>query len=127
VLVVDNDDDVLRAMRALLEGWGCDVLAAADADTALALAAAAPPDMLLLDYHLDGGETGLALRERLSAAMPERPCVVITADHSGQVRAEVLGAGCQLLYKPLKPLALKSVMARFASARAAPAVGVVED
>jgi PAS domain S-box-containing protein len=127
VLVVDNDDDVLRAMRALLAGWGCDVLAAGDADAALALAAAAPPDMLLLDYHLDGGETGLALRERLSAAMPERPCVVITADHSEQVRAEVLGAGCQLLYKPLKPLALKSVMARFASARAAPAVGIVED
>jgi PAS domain S-box-containing protein len=131
VLVVDNDDDVLRAMRALLEGWGCEVLAARDADTALALAAATPPDMFLLDYHLDGGETGLRLRERLrerlGAAMPERPCVVITADHSGEVRAEVLGAGCQLLYKPLKPLALKSVMARFASARTASAVGMVED
>jgi DNA-binding NarL/FixJ family response regulator len=54
------------------------VLAAGDADAALALAAAAPPDMLLLDYHLDGGETGLALRERLSAAMPT---LLIADDH----------------------------------------------
>ncbi len=49
--------------------------------------------------------------------MPERPCVIITADHSEAVRMAVMSAGCQLLYKPLKPLALKSVMARFLAAR----------
>ena len=39
-------------------------------------------------------------------------CVVITADHSAEVRDAVAAAGCTLLHKPLKPLALKSVMAR---------------
>ena len=118
VLVVDNDVEVLRAMQALLTGWQCEVLAARDASEAEHCVATRLPDMLLLDYHLDGGRTGLQLREQLSSLMPERPCVIITADHGEDVRREVLLAGCQLLYKPLKPLALKSVMARFLTARA---------
>ena len=117
VLVVDNDAEVLRAMQALLSGWQCEVLAAHDAVEAEQLVVDGAPDMLLLDYHLDGGQTGLMLRERLAAVMPERPCVIITADHSEEVRLAVITAGCQLLYKPLKPLALKSVMARFLAAR----------
>jgi signal transduction histidine kinase/Na+/proline symporter/CheY-like chemotaxis protein len=112
VLVVDNDADVLRGMQALLGGWQCEVLAARDGDEAQRLAAAAMPDLLLLDFHLDGGDTGLALRERLAATLPARPCVIITADHSAEVRDAVAAAGCVLLHKPLKPLALKSVMAR---------------
>ncbi|KFL36533.1 hybrid sensor histidine kinase/response regulator [Arenimonas donghaensis] len=113
VLVVDNDPDVLRGMQALLGGWGCDVMAARDGDDAVALAAEhGPPDLLLLDFHLDGGQTGLMLRDRLASVMPARPCVIITADHGPDVRDAIAAAGCVLLHKPLKPLALKSVMSR---------------
>jgi CheY-like chemotaxis protein len=112
VLVVDNDADVLRGMQALLGGWQCEVLAARDGDEAQRLVAVSTPDLLLLDFHLDGGDTGLALRDRLAATMPPRPCVIITADHSAEVRDAVAVAGCVLLHKPLKPLALKSVMSR---------------
>ena len=117
VLVVDNDADVLRGMQALLGGWQCEVLAARDGEEARRLVAAAVPDLLLLDFHLDGGDTGLALRERLAATLPPRPCVIITADHSAEVRDAVAAAGCVLLHKPLKPLALKSVMARLLAHR----------
>ncbi|MCX7034935.1 MAG: PAS-domain containing protein [Arenimonas sp.] len=116
VLVVDNDPDVLRGMQALLAGWQCEVLAARDGDEALQRVAGAVPDLLMLDFHLDGGQTGLMLRERLAASMPPRPCVIITADHSVDVRDAVAAAGCTLLHKPLKPLALKSVMARLLAA-----------
>ena len=118
VLVVDNDPEVLRGMQALLEGWQCEVLAARDAAEALALVAARTPDLLLLDFHLDGGQTGLELREQLSQGLPDRPCAIITADHGQDVREAVLAAGCTLLHKPLKPLALKSVMARMLAGRA---------
>ena len=112
VLVVDNDADVLRGMQALLQGWQCEVLAARDGDEALRLVAGATPDLVLLDFHLDDHQTGLMLRDRLADVMPARPCVVITADHGADVREAVAAAGCVLLHKPLKPLALKSVMAR---------------
>ena len=117
ILVVDNDLEVLRAMQALLSGWQCEVLPARDAEEAAAVVMGRIPDLLLLDFHLDGGRTGLELREQLVGQLPARPCVIITADHGEDVRQAVLDAGCQLLYKPLKPLALKSVMARLLAIR----------
>jgi Na+/proline symporter/CheY-like chemotaxis protein len=119
VLLVDNDAGAVKAMTALLAGWNCEILAArtgAEAEAALR-GAGAPPDLLLLDYHLDSGLTGLALRQRLAAFAADAPCVIITADHGEAVRAAAAAAGCHLLHKPLKPLALRSLMARLLAAR----------
>jgi CheY-like chemotaxis protein len=116
VLVVDNDAAVLAATAALLAGWNCDVASAADADAAALQCARARPDLLVLDYHLDGGATGLDLRRRLGAVVAALPCIVVTADHGEDVRGAVAEAGCHLLHKPLKPLALKSLMARLLAA-----------
>jgi CheY-like chemotaxis protein len=82
--------------------------------------------VLLLDYHLDGATTGIDLYRRLAARDGAKPCVIITADHSEATRAEVAAAGCHLLHKPLRPLALRSLLARFATAAAAD-VATVED
>jgi CheY-like chemotaxis protein len=93
------------------------VAAARTAEEAEQAFAADPAELLLLDFHLDAGLTGLALRARLGPKARRLPCVIVTADHDPQIRAEVEAAGCLLLYKPLKPLALKSVMARLMAAR----------
>jgi len=116
VLVVDNDAAVAAAMRALLEGWQCDVLVARDLASALAACAQQSPDLLVLDYHLDNGVTGLALRAQLGASLAHLPCIVVSADHGEGVRHAVAAAGVHLLHKPLKPLALKSLMARLLAA-----------
>jgi CheY-like chemotaxis protein len=117
VLVVDNDAAVLKAMKSLLAGWQCEVFAARDADDALIHADARRPDLLLLDYHLDGGHHGLQLRAQLGPDFVDVPTIVITADHSDSVRQAVLAAGCHLLHKPVKPLALKSLMNRLLATR----------
>jgi PAS domain S-box-containing protein len=118
VLVVDNDPAVLQAMATLLATWQCEIAAARTVEDAVAAFRAHAPELLLLDFHLDAGLTGLALRERLGPEALRLPCVVITADHDPATRAAVEAAGCLLLHKPLKPLALKSVMARLLAARA---------
>ncbi|NCT66419.1 MAG: response regulator [Rhodanobacteraceae bacterium] len=112
VLVVDNDAAVLAAMQNLLEGWHCEVQAVADLAAARTACAATRPDLLILDYHLDGGHTGLDLRAALGPAIAALPCIVVTADHGEAIRAAVAAAGCHLLHKPLKPLALKALMGR---------------
>lgn len=112
VLVVDNDPGVLAGMQALLSGWGCEVLALTEPSSIRAALLSAPPDLLLFDYHLDGDLTGIELRRRLGEAAATIPCAIITADHSEAVRMEVAEAGCWLLHKPLKPLALRSLMTR---------------
>ncbi|MCX7556773.1 PAS-domain containing protein [Xanthomonadaceae bacterium JHOS43] len=109
VLVLDNDAVVREAMRELLEGWSWCVHAAHDIDSARAVLAAHPVDLLLLDYHLDGDTTGLDAHVALASTSP---AIVITADRSEAVREAVEARGLLLLHKPLRPLALRSVMRR---------------
>lgn len=111
VLVVDNDESVMRGMQSLLESWHCDVLTARRSGDAEILAAGTRPDLLLLDYHLDLGDTGIALFQRLQNRIGAIPAIIISADHSEALRHAAAEAGCRLLHKPLKPLALKSLMA----------------
>lgn len=112
VLVVDNEPAGLAALAGLLEGWGLEVATAgsgAQAEAALERSAA---DAWILDYHLDGGDTGLALRARLAARFDEQPTVLVSADHGPELRARAAAAGVHLLLKPVKPLALRSLLAR---------------
>jgi CheY-like chemotaxis protein len=80
--------------------------------------AATPADLWLFDYHLDDGATGVGAHEHLSATQGARPTVILSADAGADVRAAVHEAGLPLLMKPLKPLALKSVLDRLLAARA---------
>ncbi len=112
LLVVDNDLAVLKAMQDLLEGWKAEVHAAQTPDQARRLFDAHGADLLLVDYHLDDHVSGLELRDALGSAASEIPCVIITADHGKTVADAVVAAGCQLLHKPLKPLALRSLVAQ---------------
>ncbi len=112
VLVVDNDPIVLKAMQALLQGWQCSVRTARNESEALLQAAAGAVDILLLDFHLDAGRTALDLLPPLRSRLGALPVIVITADQSEAVRQAVLAAGAHLLHKPLRPLALKSLMGR---------------
>ncbi len=108
-LVLDNDPAVRQAMRELLHGWGWQVRLAADPQQAREAIAAQRPDLLLLDYHLDDGHTGLQAWRALGLDVP---AIVITADRSEAVKREIEGLGVLLLYKPLRPLALRSLLRR---------------
>jgi CheY-like chemotaxis protein/anti-sigma regulatory factor (Ser/Thr protein kinase) len=114
VLCLDNEPAILEGMETLLAGWDCNVLKATDTQEALAQirTASRPPEIILADYHLDD-ETGLdavqAIREELGY---EVPAVVITADRSPEVQELIRSEGLQLLRKPLRPAALRAVMAQ---------------
>lgn len=105
VLVVDNDPDALEAMRQLLLSWGCDVIAAGQADDIGPSAHEAA--LWLFDYHLDDGDTGVALWKRLVGMHGPRPTVILSADAGNDTREAVRGVGLSLLNKPFKPLALR--------------------
>ena len=53
LLVVDDDDDVREATRALMERNGWDVVAVGSGADALAYLAHERPDLVLLDLHMD--------------------------------------------------------------------------
>ncbi|MDE2156244.1 MAG: PAS-domain containing protein [Xanthomonadaceae bacterium] len=113
-LVLDNEPAALAALSNLLTSWGWLVHRARNAEQALA----APwrPDLHILDFHLDGGQTGLEVWRRLQALHAGVPTVMLTADRDGELRQRLLEAGIGVLYKPLKPLALRQVLQRVAAA-----------
>ena len=120
---IDNEPKILDGMATLLRGWGCEVIAAPDADSALAMLdkAGPPPNGLLVDYHLDrsnGIEAVQALRQRLGGDLP---AILITADRSVKVRAEARAANIQVLHKPLKPAALRAMLSQWRVLRVAAA------
>ncbi len=115
VVCIDNEPKILDGMQALLGGWGCRVLTAADLPSAVAEITAAnlPPSGLLVDYHLDRGngiEAIAALRRQFGA---ELPAILITADRSPDVREAARAQDIQVLNKPVKPAALRALLAQW--------------
>jgi len=121
-LCIDNEPAVLDGMETLLQGWGCAVIKAPDLDTALAAIEENDimPNGLLVDYHLDNGngiDAILALRERIG----EVPAILITADRLPAVREQAREHGIQVLHKPIKPAALRALLAQWRMLRVAAA------
>lgn len=112
-VVIDDQDSILEGMRELLQGWGCSVLAAIDGRTAVLELARGEytPDIVIADYHLDGGSTGVAAVElvRNYCGKPI-PGLIITADRSPEIAQTVRRHGCHLLRKPLKPAKLRALV-----------------
>ncbi|HLK84183.1 MAG TPA: PAS-domain containing protein [Xanthobacteraceae bacterium] len=121
VLCLDNDPKILDGMSALLRGWDCETVPAADLPQAIAglQAAGRPPGGLLVDYHLDRGNGIEAVAELRRLFGAEIPAVLITADRSAAVREGARAHGIQVLNKPLKPASLRALMSRWTAHRAA--------
>ena len=114
VLCVDNEFQVLAGMQALLEQWGCLVTCASDLGEAMQYwPYESPPDVVLVDYHLDNKEHGLDVLQALSYHWGgSLPAIVISADNSSELRKKVKQAGYLFLPKPVKASALRLTMHR---------------
>ncbi|MBU6367104.1 MAG: sigma-54 dependent transcriptional regulator [Gemmatimonadetes bacterium] len=104
VLIVDDEPNIRRMVGALLRAEGWTVRDAATGTAALAAAEADEPDVALVDLMMPGDLDGLALLERLRAAVPDLPVVMMSgrAALADAVRATRLGA-VNFLEKPLTP------------------------
>lgn len=122
VLCIDNEARVREAMATLLSGWGCRVATAAGEPEAAAEVERAGqlPDLLLADLHLDGAVDGLdvidALRRRWGSAVP---AALVTADRDPTLRARARARQVELLHKPVKPAALRALLAQWRMQRVA--------
>ncbi|AZD31105.1 hybrid sensor histidine kinase/response regulator [Pseudomonas chlororaphis] len=114
VLCVDNEDSILIGMNSLLSRWGCQVWTARNREECAALLSdGVRPQLALVDYHLDDGETGTEVMAWLRTQLGDPvPGVVISADGRPEMVAEVHAAGLDYLAKPVKPAALRALLSR---------------
>jgi signal transduction histidine kinase/CheY-like chemotaxis protein len=114
VAVVDDDAVVLEAMKTLLGKWGCATVCAGSGAELLASLAGTTrvPDLLLCDYRLRDGESGLeaveAVREEFNA---EIPAAIVTGDTGPERLREVEASGLAILHKPVNPARLRALLA----------------
>jgi len=111
VLVVDDDKTVRDATVALLERLGCAVDAASNCEEAMAATARMTPAVVLTDYRLRNGETGIALVHRLRALHPDLPALLISGDIAPDRLREAAVSELTLLHKPLSAEQLREAIA----------------
>src|SRR6478609_7489982 len=78
ILIVDDEANARAALSEILRDEGYETETAADGFKALGKLAAFAPDLVLTDLKMPG-MAGLALLDRLRAADPELPVIVMTA------------------------------------------------
>ena len=113
IIVIDNDLIVLEAMQSLLIRWGADVRLARDLDDISELISDLKlnPAIILADYHLDDGRSGLEAIAQIRASRGTAiPAILITADHSPETSEAARRHGCEVLHKPVKPAELRALM-----------------
>lgn len=111
ILCIDNEPYILRGMYELLSPWGYDVLTASDEAEARAILTNGAPDLVLVDYHLDHGVTGIQVVTSLRVYWGVNvPGAVVTANYSQEVSDEAKRLSLQVLKKPIRPLALRSTI-----------------
>jgi Na+/proline symporter/signal transduction histidine kinase len=111
VLCVENEPAIAEATRALLTGWDCEVVWGKTGQAAIEALGDRKPHVLLTDFHLDHGANGLdalaLIRSRFGETLP---AAVVTADRTDAVRDAVIEAGARIIYKPVRPGALRALL-----------------
>jgi two-component system, OmpR family, KDP operon response regulator KdpE len=112
ILLIDDDQALLRALHITLSARGYDVRIAQDAHTALDVAAHHPPDLAIVDLGLpdmDGIDIITALRGWTTA-----PIIVLSARHSERAKINALDAGADDYIT--KPFGMGELLARIRAA-----------
>lgn len=118
IVLIDDDAGIRSALGGLLALWGHPVYAGATVDDVLAAHAAAAADtqapigLILADYRLGNGVTGIdavaALRQTLGT---DTPAVLVTGDTAPDRLRALHASGLRVLHKPIAAERLRELIA----------------
>ena len=116
ILVIDDERTILEGLSVVLSNWGATVLAAQTRAEALALADHwdTPPDVVVSDLLLQGGDNGLdviaALERHPNGIGAGTARLLVTGETKPDRLREVAAAGIAVLYKPVSPRVLRQAI-----------------
>lgn len=112
IVVVDDDPLVLEGMSGLFKSWGCEVVTASNKEAVLAALSEQriAPDLIISDYHLPRGMTGIEVIEAVRGALRAPiPAFLISGDTDQSSLRDAESKGFHLLHKPVEPMALRAM------------------
>ncbi len=100
ILVVDDDPDLVRALRLRLRANNCEITTASDGYSVIAAAQKERPDLIILDLGLPAGD-GFVVLERLQSSdtLSSIPVIVLTARDPQGNEARALKAGAAAFFQ----------------------------
>jgi signal transduction histidine kinase/CheY-like chemotaxis protein len=120
ILLVEDDIDVLKATKQLLESWGCKVKTARNKDEVMNLIDEDPytnPDIILADNRLPGDASGIdityLIQEKLQTSIP---CVIMTGDVERSHVQSIIDQGFPVLLKPIQPAKFRAMLSHLIQA-----------
>jgi len=111
------DDEVLvrSALELVLGELGHQVDSAESLEEAVRLSQIHRPELLIADYRLAGGKTGIDVIHAVRAACGhDLPAVVLTGDTDSATIRRIVDEGLHLLHKPLQMDALRGFLKQVA-------------
>lgn len=116
IVVVEDDAGVRRGLEVLLKSWGASVASFDSVAGCLAWArqadlGAAVPDLLITDYRLEEGVTGLDAIRGLRECFGDRlPAIVVTGSMMSGFEREAQEERYHVLVKPVVPNKLRAMI-----------------
>ncbi len=94
ILLVEDDQDIVRALTIRFKAQGYEVVAAFDVIQGTAVAVRESPDLAILDISMPGGN-GIILAERMqeNTGTAGLPIIFLTASKDPAIREQALAAG----------------------------------
>ena len=118
VAFIDDDESILTAMLEVFDQWNVALAAGEDATQVCAelKALGRAPDLILCDYRLRDGQTGVEAVQLLRAAFgADIPAALITGDTASDTIQSIQSFNLPVLHKPIKPARLRAFMSHLLS------------
>ena len=127
VLLVDDDADILDAMRTMVERKGYRVVTASDGNLGLAVAERESPDLVVVDMMMPR-KSGFLVLEKLKSRPEGGPRVIMITGNDGsrhRAYAEILGVD-DYIRKPFEMNRLLESIEKLCPLSAAPVEGAAD-
>lgn len=108
IVLIEDDEQVLNGLKALLEAQGYTTLAFQEANPALIAETFAikqrMPDLIIADYRLEAQLTGSEAIQMINDHLGlDFPAIIITGDTAPERLREAKKSGFPILHKPVRP------------------------
>ncbi len=115
LLLIEDDEMIVKALSVRLSKSGYDVTVAYDAVLAMTKAMDSRPDLILLDISMPGGN-GFTVAERLraSAITGQTPLIFMTASNQQGLREQARSLGATAFFE--KPIDMTQLLGAIAKA-----------
>jgi CheY-like chemotaxis protein/anti-sigma regulatory factor (Ser/Thr protein kinase) len=112
VAFIDDDESILEAMVEVFDHWGVALAAGEDGDQVRQELEelGRKPDVILSDYRLKDGRTGIEAIATLQEAFGPIPAALLTGDTAPETIQAIRHSGLPVLHKPLKPAKLRAFL-----------------